>query len=500
MKHIIFTLTILLPSLFSSQHLRSQEYVFNRLYDYMGYWQIVVSIAEVEEGYVAAIKNTAHTYELNRIILAGLNKEGDTLWTKHYFTDSTVVNFTSPFIEKSEDGFLVLAGTIENPQLESDNKNAYMMKVDVNGNLIWQKTYGGPKVNGIRSFKKTPDNGFILGGYSRNEDDSGDFYLIKTDPDGEMEWEAHLGGTGYQSGYSVDFTPDGGYVISGRAGDPHFPFAIDIAVAKCDSLGNQLWYKVYGGEYNNDAPHSILSLTDGNMVIAGAMGNENFSYSKNRDAYLIKIDQEGEVIWENVYDEEYTTVHASNIVEAPDGNIVVAGIRYPNSDDAHNSTLSKFNENGELIWRHIYPNPNPQADTYLYNISYASDGGFLAYGSAYDPNFDNFQEGWLIKTDSEGYTCEEVNCVVVDVEEAPLKVTEELEVFPNPTTGMLNINWQGESEVQLGIYALDGTLVWAGVATGKNRQVDIGWMPAGLYFVQARGEEGLWQRKVVLVR
>jgi hypothetical protein len=494
MKSSFCAVIFLLLFLYSGPFLQSQGYVFNQLYDYNMQLETVEGILELEDGYFMLLRTTDGPLTSRKLIVHRLDKAGNSLWEKVHFADSTAFYPTrSNDIEPTDDGGFIVGGRIW--QGEEDDQDAAIVKFTDNGDIEWIKEYGSVNWESAVSFQKTPDGGYIMGGGSDHLDAEGDFYLVKTDESGEMEWEAYLGGLGYQSGTSVDFTPDGGYVISGRAGDP--PFDVDIAVAKCDSLGSLLWYKIYGGEYNNDAPHKVLSLEDGNILISGGMGNENFSYSKNRDAYLIKIDQEGEVIWENVYDEEYTTVHASNIVEVPDGSIVVAGIRYPNSSNAHNSTLSKFNENGELIWRRIYINPNPQVDTYFFGLSPASDGGFLAYGFAYDPDFDNFQEGWLIKTDSEGYTCEEVNCVIVDVEDAPLEQINHLDVFPNPTTGILNIRWQGESNTQLGIYALDGTLVWAGQTSNNTQQIDISAMPAGMYFIQARNNSGLWQQKII---
>jgi hypothetical protein len=72
-----------------------------------------------------------------------------------------------------------------------------------------------------------------------------------------------------------------------------------------------------------------------------------------------------------------------------------------------------------------------------------------------------------------------------------------IQIFPNPTTGILNIHWQGKSKTQLSIYALDGTLVWAGQISNNTQQIDISAMPAGMYFIQARNNSGLWQQKIV---
>jgi hypothetical protein len=95
-------------------------------------------------------------------------------------------------------------------------------------------------------------------------------------------------------------------------------------------------------------------------------------------------------------------------------------------------------------------------------------------------------------------------CRSVFTFEVPLMLSTEsaqessdIQIFPNPTTGILNIRWQGESKTQLSIYALDGTLVWAGQTSNNTQQIDISAMPAGMYFIQARNNSGLWQQKVI---
>ena len=189
--------------------------------------QIIHSVIELDDGYILSMKNTAHTYELNRIILMKINKSGDTIWTKAHFTDSTVVFTNPPEIFPTDDGHFMLAGMKSPPQTQEDK--GFLFQFDETGEILWEKTFGENGSEGFIDFKKTPDGGYIMGGYSYSVDPEGDFYLVKTDAQGEIEWESHLGGPGYQSGYSVDFTPDGGYVISGRAGIPQFPFDVDIA-------------------------------------------------------------------------------------------------------------------------------------------------------------------------------------------------------------------------------------------------------------------------------
>ena len=473
----------------------AQQTLFNRIYDYMGHWQHLNSVIEVDDGYLTAMYTSGGNLpNLKGIIFMKTNKEGDTLWTKPYLTDSTSIFTYPPHIIASDDGHFLIAGLEVTPQEEDDIFEGFLIKFDKDGQILWQKRYEGAGQVIFRDFKQTPDGGYILGGTSTAIDPMGDFYLVKTDMNGEVEWESYLGGEGFQAGYAVDYLPDGGYVISGRGGNP--PFATDIAVAKCNAQGHQSWSNIYGGPYGNTST-SVKTLSDGNILISGSMGNGSTDWDDDRDAYLIKVNPGGGVIWEKVYGSPFTNLHRSNILEVSNGHIVVAGIKKFNDGGPHQSTLNKFDANGEIIWQRIYPSPNPEADTYIYGIRKASDGGFLAYGTAYDPDYDNLQEGWFIKTDSQGYTCEEVNCVVTHIQEnAPFE--KGISLFPNPSSGTLNIKLTGMNDALIYIYASNGVLVWSSTIRSNAKTIDLNDKPSGLYYVKVVSDDLQFQEKVVL--
>ena len=461
-----------------------QDILFNRSYDYHQQWEIASAIKELNDGYILAIRTAASTYEANRVVLYRLDEWGDTLWTKSHFQDSTVFRVMGGNIEEDEEGNFVITGCLFYPQY--DQEDGGLLKFSPQGDIIWLKSFGGEEADGFHSYKKTPDGGYILGGWSFSNSPQGDFYLVKTDSDGEMEWETWIGGSGWQIGYSVDFTPDGGYVISGRGGIP--PDAIDIAVAKCDGQGNQLWSYIYGGPYDNDAPHQLKVLSDGNILISGAMGNGIIQTQKGRDAFLLKIDQHGSEIWEEVYDEVYTISHGSNIIELQDSSIVVAGIRYLDENSTPKSTINKYDSNGTPIWNRTYAGGNPFVDDYLYYITSTSDGGFLAFGSTYDPNWDNVQEAWLLKLDSEGYTCDTVGCLLVDITEVQ-QPSSQLNVFPNPNSGKFTIQWATESPIELQVLSSTGQQVWTGVGSKTGTmELSLDHLPRGLYVLSLQNE------------
>ncbi len=498
----IFSIILLL--FFLIENIWAQAILFNRSYDHHGHWETAEAIKELDDGYLLAIHTADAPDEWKRLIFLRLDSAGDTLWSKVHFTDETIVWLAGPRIEETEDGQYLIAGIIRSPETGDDN--GLLLKFSPEGDIIWQKNYGGAGKDGFFSYRKTSDGGYILGGFSRSLDPTGDFYLVKVDSEGEMEWETHLGGPGYQDGYSVDFTPDGGYVIAGRGGVP--PFNIDIAAAKCDAQGNPLWSKIYGGPYNNDASHDLVCLQDGTILLSGGMSNGGSQISQNRDAFLIKLNQEGSVLWEKIYDEPFSISHLSAPIELPDGSIVVTSIKYLSADSDVYGGIHKYDSEGNPVWSRLYAGGNPYANNYLYDIVSTADGGFLAMGSTYDPNWDNLQEAWLLRLDSEGYTCDSVGCVeVVNALSPPERKEEALTISPNPSTGLVQVNHglsRAIGPACLEVVSLTGKVVWkrawGGAALPDTLEIEVGSWPAGVYFVVLSDGRGVVARGKLVVR
>lgn len=462
--------------------------MFNKSFDRNGLSEIVNAVKELDDGYLVVVRSNGHLDELRQAVFLRLDRQGDSIWSNAQFTDDTVVNLFGPAVADTEDGACILAGSIKNHR--TGKYNGLLLKFSLEGEIIWKKVFRGPFV----SFRQAPDGGYIMGG-----GDAGRFYLVKADRDGEQEWESWLGDGGWQSGYAVDCTPDGGYVIAGRTGVP--PFFFDIGVAKCDAAGNQAWSRVYGGPHSDDSFHKLKTLQDGSILVFGGRGNGSSQYSINRDAYLMKLDQDGGIIWEQVYDEPFSTSHISNLIELGDGSLVVAAMRYLSAGGRPRAALNKYSSAGELIWSRTYLGGNPNQSSYLYTIMQASDGGFLAMGSTFIGQ-NTFQDGWLLKTDSEGYTCDSVGCAIAGVSSSlrpagSLQAAARLWLSPNPGVIWLRVEYALAAGLQpawLEVVGYDGRLALrqrldAASAQG-TAELDMGRFPSGLYVVRILGEGG----------
>jgi len=209
-------------------------------------------------------------------ILIKTDSLGDTLWTRNFDDNGYSV-------QQTQDGGYIAAGMIGN--------DVYLVKTDSLGDTLWTGRYqrGVANVQEGYSVQQTTDGGYIIAGYywyisSNNED----VYLIKTDSLGDTLWTRGYGvisGQGYEQGFCIQQTTDGGYIVAG------YTDALGLGsayVAKIDSLGNDQWIRCYGGN-SNDGSYSVQQTTDGGYIIAGF----TYSFGNQRQVYLVKTDADG---------------------------------------------------------------------------------------------------------------------------------------------------------------------------------------------------------------
>jgi len=155
--------------------------------------------------------------------------------------------------------------------------------------VMWSKTFGGTDYDQAYSLVKTSDGGYALAGntYSFGAGDS-DFWLIKTDGSGNVEWNRTYGGAGYDLASSLVQTSDGGYGLAGGTRSLGFGNS-DVWLVKTDDSGNMEWNHTYGGERNNGA-NSLVETSDGGFALAG--GTESFG-AGSYDVWFIRTNEQG---------------------------------------------------------------------------------------------------------------------------------------------------------------------------------------------------------------
>jgi hypothetical protein len=228
-------------------------------------------------------------YQWGDIWLLKLNEDGDTLWTKHYGEFETFDAGTD--IRPTMDGNYVIFGSTASYG-GPGGRDFILMKVDPDGNVLWQRLYGTDDDEDGYSVRETRDGGFILVGDT--DLNTNDYYVVRVDADGDVIWEGIYGDEGYQTAQDVCETKDGGYAVIGytltEGPDFQNPWLL-----KLDSLGNVMWSRAYhieGSSWWGAQGWAILETDEGDLVMTGNMDTENGPY-----IFVLKVDSLGNPLW-----------------------------------------------------------------------------------------------------------------------------------------------------------------------------------------------------------
>ena len=208
----------------------------------------------------------------------------------------------------------------------------------------WTKTFGGIEMDRGYSVQQTSDGGYIITGATSNFGSGGtDVWLIKTDASGTESWNKTFGGTSYETGRSVKQTSDGGYVIVATT-DSYGNGKLDYWLIKTDSEGNEEWNKTFGGTDNDELP-SVQQTADGGYALVGATRSYG---SGGQDVWLIKTDASGTELWNKTLggtDDEIG--HAFQ--QTTDGGYIITGAIQYSENNKYNVIIDESIEEDSII-------------------------------------------------------------------------------------------------------------------------------------------------------
>jgi hypothetical protein len=258
----------------------------------------------------------------------------------------------------------------------------------------WEKTYGGPDYDSACSVVQTGDGGYAIIGSTNSFGAGGyDFWLVKTDSYGNMQWNRTYGGAGWDQTGSMIQTSDGGYAIVGWT-DSYGAGLADFWFVKTDSNGNMLWSQTYGGT-NEDRGASIVQTADGGYALVGFT---NSFGAGSLDFWLVKIDSNGNMHWNKTYGGVGMDL-AFSIVQAFDRGYTITGWTDSFGAGGADFWLVKTDSNGSIVWNQTYGGANSDVAS---SVIQTAEGGYAVTGWT-----DSFGAGgsdfWLIKLAGEGY-------------------------------------------------------------------------------------------------
>jgi beta-propeller repeat-containing protein/beta-propeller uncharacterized protein DUF5122 len=291
------------------------------------------------------------------IWLMRVNKDGEQIWSKTY---GGTENDRGTSICSTADGGYAITG--------STNRSVFVMKVDENGNKLWESVIGDNQsvhdFDRASEIKQTKDLGFIIVGTTESESAIGwdDIWVIKVTNSGQLHWFTVFGKGGQDFGYSIDICSDGGFIVGGEM-SPSVPGNSTDCIVKLTPTGSVDWIKQFG----RTSVSSVLATSDGGSVTAGTNG---------QNLWIQKNDRNGNMIVQN-------TIHASHyrvsyeIQESIGGGYLVLGSVYQDNTDKHDYWLLKLNNAFDMVWAKQY---GGDEDDKAYNMAQDADGNAFLVG------------------------------------------------------------------------------------------------------------------------
>ncbi len=349
--------------------------------------------------YFSEVAMKIHT--LNRIVISIIcifcfslpsiyGQAPDTVWTKTIGGSNIDIGYC---VRETSDGGFIIAGYTRSYGTAS-GRNLLLVKTDSFGNVIWANGYGGNNDDEASSVVQTSDGGFVACGYTKSYGSGGnDFYLVKVDANGNQLWDRVFGGTADEEAYSMVASDDGGFLIAG-ATSSFGAGSRDIWLIKTDASGNQQWTKTIGG-LSSDGARSINKTSDGGYIITGW----TFSYGPGAvgNVWLVKTDSLGNMQWNKFFGGSDVD-RGLSVQQTLDGGYIITGYTASSGTGLDDMLLIKTDSAGNAQWQYTFGGTGRD---YGNSVIQSSDGGFVVtgYTLSYGAGGDDL---WIVKTNESG--------------------------------------------------------------------------------------------------
>jgi S1-C subfamily serine protease len=317
-------------------------------------------------GYIIAGWTGSFGDGLGDVYLIKTDSSGSEVWSKTFGGTGSDIGYS---VQQTSDAGYIITGSTES--FGGNSKDVYLIKTDSSGSEVWSKTFGGTGFDVCYSVQQTIDGGYIIGGYTSSFG-AGlfDFYLLKTDSSGSIVWNQTFGGENYDVGRSVQQTTDGGYIMTGYTSS--FGDGEDVYLVKTDDSGNMVWSKTFGGAAS-DTGYSVQQTIDGGYIIAGRTLSFN---AGNGDVYLIKTDDSGNMVWSQTFGDTNDD-YGSSVQQTIDGGYIIAGYTYSFTTEDGDVYLIKTDASGNMVWSQTFGGENYDASN---SVQQTTDGGYIIVG------------------------------------------------------------------------------------------------------------------------
>ena len=319
-----------------------------------------------------------------------LDKSGNVEWQ---FAYGGKADSGACCVQETHDNGFIVAG--QTSVFGAGLQNVWVLKLDHLGNVEWQNAYGGAKAESVSSVQDTPDGGFIVAGDATSFGAGAtDAWLLKLDENGNVQWQKTYGGPGIDHALSVGLTSDGGFIVAGTTNSFGAGF-VDAWVFKVDESGNVQWQNTYGGT-GEDFAASVQQTSDGGFIVAGTTSSFQGAPFGPLNGWIFKLSTTGSLEWSKTYGgSSYNPLYS--VEETSDGGFVAAGVTNLGSVNGDARVL-KLDETGNVEWQHTYGGASIDVAN---SVRETRDDGFVVAGAT-----ESFAAGqsdaWVLKLDEQG--------------------------------------------------------------------------------------------------
>ena len=303
-------------------------------------------------------------------------------------------------VDLADDGGYVIAG--ETRSYGSGAQDGWLVKLDAHGQEQWSQAYGGAESDVIYAVQKTADGGYILAGETHSSDGAtvsqSDYWLLKTDADGAVEWERSFGNSEQSLNLGVEETSDvarsvrqtrdGGYVLAGSSSGSS---GTGVWLLRTGPDGDLLWSR-NPGVATGVVAYDVVQTADGGFTVAGS----GSSAGGGSDAILIKTDFNGDTKWTKSFGGEYND-EARALILTSDGGYALSGFSWSYGAGLSDFWLAKVDEEGRLAWERTFGGVARES---AHSLVQTADGGYALAG--WSESFSSGDQFWVVKTGPTG--------------------------------------------------------------------------------------------------
>jgi hypothetical protein len=450
-------------------------------------------------------------YEAGNVLIGKIDSNRQISWIKVYGCSGGAGARSA--CQTADGGYAVLGNALSNDGYVTGFKGVvdmWLLRLDKDGNLLWEKCYGSSQDDGSMSIANTPDHGFILLGATNGTDGDvpnhyGGFYgidwlVIKTDSVGNVQWSRDLGtvndegdkgsilsiGSSY---YLVSAAISGDHDCTDTAWHTGVNAGYDVYILKLDASGNVLWDSSYGGSGTDNAVYAIFDVRDSSIVTVGSTNSTDYMvtdyHGGNDDMWAIKVNKNGTLLWQKTLGSNQED-HGTGLCAAHDSSYIVYGSINEGSIGGGDCWLSLLDNSGNESTHKIFGGTDAELPNSI--ITYLS--GYVATGISASTVFTEGATNGRNCGGEEGY----LSYLGYGLDEVPKIITAEssLIVFPNPAQDHVKAHLPNNSAGSISVINNIGQKISTQIIEYGTQDYDLNtieWVN-GIYFIIWRGEDG----------